>query len=350
MPEIHKIELPREVVMGEGVIKLSGDIMKRMNLKSALLVTGERTYEVAGEDVIDSLKEAGSLIEHLIVKTPTMEEVEKVRGRIREIGPDVVVGVGGGKIIDVAKLSSAKQRIPFISVPTNASHDGTTSPFASIKGGERPYSIRAQAPIAVIADTTVIARSPYRFIASGCGDIIAKYTAVRDWLLAHLLKKEDYSEYAADLALMSSKLIMKNARSIRKNTEASIRILVKALISCGVAISIAASTRPCSGSEHLFSHALDFTSKDHALHGEQCGVGTIMMAYLHGLNWKKVKQKLQIIGAPTTADELHIRPKYIVKALTYAHKIRPERYTILEDKALTEDSAKNLARETGVIS
>ncbi|HHE04789.1 MAG TPA: NAD(P)-dependent glycerol-1-phosphate dehydrogenase, partial [candidate division WOR-3 bacterium] len=77
-------------------------------------------------------------------------------------------------------------------------------------------------------------------------------------------------------------------------------------------------------------------------------IGTIMMMYLHGGSWKKIKHALQLIGAPTTAYDLDIDPEDIIKALTMAHKIR-KRYTILGESGLTEDAAKKLAKRTGVI-
>lgn len=131
--------------------------------------------------------------------------------------------------------------------------------------------------------------------------------------------------------------------------EDGVRVLLEALISCGVAMSIAGSSRPCSGSEHLFSHALDLIASEPGLHGEQCGVGTIMMAYLYEMNWKRVKETLRKVGAPTTAAELGIEPKCIVQALVRARAIRPERYTILEEKRLDYDSAEKIAKATGVI-
>jgi glycerol-1-phosphate dehydrogenase [NAD(P)+] len=92
---------------------------------------------------------------------------------------------------------------------------------------------------------------------------------------------------------------------------------------------IAGSSRPCSGSEHLFSHALDRVSEKPSLHGEQCGVGAIMMMYLHGGDWRKVRSALHAIGAPTTAKELGVTNEEIIEALVGAHAVRPERYTIL---------------------
>jgi len=344
------MQLPREVVVGDETLSLIGDICKRLGFsKSVFVVTGPDTQLVAGRRVIDLLRGKGMDVDHLVVGSSTIWDVRAVEGRIRELKPQVVLGVGGGTKIDVAKLSSARQGIPFISVPTTASHDGIASPVVALKGLKKPYSVMAQSPMAIVADTNVIIQSDYRFTASGCGDVIAKFTAVQDWELAHKVKDEYYGEYAASLALMSARLVMKNAGVIGPGVEEGLRVVLEALISCGVAMSIAGSSRPCSGSEHLFSHALDLVAPNSAMHGEQCGVGTIMMAYLYGMDWKGIKATLEKAGAPTTAEELGVGPKSVVEALVRACTIRPDRYTILDEKRLGYDSAEKLARVTGVI-
>jgi len=114
-------------------------------------------------------------------------------------------------------------------------------------------------------------------------------------------------------------------------------------------MSIAGSSRPTSGSAHLFSHALDMIAEKPALHGEQCGVGMIMMAKLHGLDWSEYRESLSTIGAPTTADELGIERDTVIEALTLARTIRPERYTLLNKIKLDRESARELAESTGVI-
>ena len=344
------MQLPREVVIGNETLELISDLCKRLGFcESAFVVTGPHTRYIAGRRVIDLLDDAGIDVNHIIVSSPTMKNVEAVEGKIKELKPHVVLGIGGGTKIDVAKLSSARQGVPFISVPTTASHDGIASPVCSLKGLNKPYSIMAQSPMAIVADTSVIVQASPHFAASGCGDVVAKFTAVRDWRLAHNVKKEYYGEYAASLALMSARLVVKSADMIKPGMEEGLRVLLEALISCGVAMSIAGSSRPCSGSEHLFSHALDLIAPKPAMHGQQCGVGTIMMAYLHKMDWKRIKENLQKVGAPTTAEELGIEPEHIVRALMRARGIRPERYTILEEKRLGRDSAKKLAKATGVI-
>ncbi|MEM3726566.1 MAG: NAD(P)-dependent glycerol-1-phosphate dehydrogenase [Candidatus Bathyarchaeia archaeon] len=346
----HRIQLPREVIIGKGVIEQVTHISRKLGFsESALIVTGSKTYEVAGKPIQKLLEQEHVHVETFLVETATVKDVEAVEEKIRVSKPQVVFGVGGGTKIDVAKLSSARQDVPFISIPTTASHDGITSPLSSIKGFEKPYSVMAQSPIAIIADTDIIVKSPWRFTVSGCADVIAKLTAVKDWMLAHEEKNEYYGEYAASLALMSAKLVIQNAETIKPENEEGLRILLEALISCGVAMSIAGSSRPCSGSEHLFSHALDMVRANHALHGEQCGVGAIMMAYLHKMNWKRIRDALKRLGAPTNADELKMDKEDIVKALFLAQSIRPERYTILNKLNLSVEACRKIAEATEVI-
>ena len=78
------------------------------------------------------------------------------------------------------------------------------------------------------------------------------------------------------------------------------------------------------------------------------GVGTIMMLYLHGGDWKGIRDILKMIGAPTTARELGVESEDIIWALMHAHKMR-KRYTILGDRGLSKEAAENLAKITGVI-
>lgn len=347
----HRMQFPREVIVGNGAIDRIGQILRRLGFtESALIITGSKTLKIAGRTVKQLLEERdGMKVKTFIVENSTLEDVEAVEKRIHELKPQLILAVGGGTKIDVAKCSSANQSIPFISVPTTASHDGIASPLSSIKGSEKPYSVMAQAPLAIVADTKIIMRAPWRFAVSGCEDVIAKFTAVKDWKLAHEDRNEYYGGYAASLALMSAKHVMQNVNMMRTKSEEGLRILLEALISCGVSMSIAGSSRPCSGSEHLFSHALDRIRPNNCMHGERCGVGAIMMTYLHGGNWKRLRDALKKLGAPTNAKELDVEKEDVINALRMATSMRPERYTILNKLNLRRGSYEHLARVTDVI-
>ena len=345
----HTIELPKKIIVGVDVLERLRDVLQELNVKrNILVITGPHVYARYGsrlEGVLDAF-------DYTVLKarSSTLDEVDRLLGEAKEVKPGIIIGFGGGKAIDVAKYIAFKLGVDVVSVPTAASHDGIASPFASIKGYNGPMSIRVKAPVAIIADTRIIAEAPQRLLRAGSGDLIAKLTAVRDWRLAHKLKGEYYGSYAASLALLSARHVIRYASLIRRGGVEAAHVVVEGLISSGVAMCIAGSTRPASGSEHLFSHALDLIAPKPALHGEQVAVGTIMMMYLHGGPWKRVRMILRKIGLPVTAKELGIDDYYIIKALTMAHRVRPERYTILGESGLTWEAAERLARVTGVIS
>jgi glycerol-1-phosphate dehydrogenase [NAD(P)+] len=334
------------------VLQEIGIVCKQLDMgKKAIIVTGRKTRKIAGESVLEILSDSGYEIKLVEVSTINRDNIESVKKKALEDKAEFMLGAGGGSIIDTGKIAAFELHIPFIAVPTIASHDGIASPRASIKDKDRgsPVSIQTHAPLAIVADTGILALAPYRFTAAGCGDILANYTAVRDWQLADRIKNAEFSSYAAALSEMTANRIIENVNEIRKKDEKTTGTVIKALVSSGVAISIAGSSAPASGSEHKFSHALDMIAEKPALHGEQCGVGTLMMTYLYGDNWQRIQEVLSIIGAPTTAKELGVKEEEIVEALTHAHEINPGRYTILGDLGLTYEAAERLALATEVI-
>ncbi|MEM0439157.1 MAG: NAD(P)-dependent glycerol-1-phosphate dehydrogenase [Sulfolobales archaeon] len=346
----HLIDLPRSILIGSGIrYEVPQRILSLGIGRSFLLVSGSGNTRAYAKEVSEILTDKGFEVSRIEISASTIENVEKVIEALRERGIDGVIGLGGGKAIDVAKYSAKQLGKPFISFPTAPSHDGIASPFASIKGIGEVKSVGAVTPIAIFVDLDYMVKSPRRLLIAGVGDLIAKFTAVLDWRLAHLLHNEYYAEYAASLAIHSAKHVINSWQRIKNGTIDSYRIVVEGLISSGVAMCIAGSTRPASGSEHLFSHALDMVAGYPALHGEQVGVGTIMMAYLHGKKWRRIRYILKALGAPTSAKELGVSREKIIEALTIAHKIRPERYTILGRDGLSIEAAENLAIATKVI-
>ncbi|MFB6304926.1 MAG: NAD(P)-dependent glycerol-1-phosphate dehydrogenase [Haloferacaceae archaeon] len=345
------IKLPRNVVVGHGVLDDLGDAVADLAVGGRpLVVTSPTPDDIAGDRVREQLSRFGASPATVRVDRARFGAVDDVVDRARAEDAGFLVALGGGKPIDVAKMAADRLGLGFVSVPTAASHDGIVSGRSSIPEGDTRHSVAADPPLAVVADTEVLAAAPWELTTAGCADIVSNYTAVKDWQLASRLQNVEYSEYAGALSRMTAEMLVDSADTIRPELEESAWIVVKALVSSGVAMSIAGSSRPASGAEHLFSHRLDRLVPGAALHGHQVGVGSILAAYLHegsGGQWRDIRDALDTIGAPTTAAELGVEAETVVEALTTAHRIR-DRYTILGN-GVSEAAAREAARVTGVV-
>ena len=337
--------LPRMVVTGPGVLEQIPAIIAELDLpERGLIVCDKNTLEIAGNQVIEYLDAGGHPMETVVIEGANIGELDRVESYSDNI--DFLVGLGGGRPIDIAKQAGFNKDIPFISIPTAASHDGFGSARASIRDEGRKTSMQAIPPIAVVADTNIISKAPKRLLAAGVGDIISNQTAVLDWKLSG--PTADYSEYAAALSEMAAQLVEDGIDKVASGSEEGVRLVVKALISSGVAMSIAGTSRPASGGEHKFSHWLDANYDSPALHGEQCGLGSIVTMYLHGGDWEKIRDTLEAVNAPTNAKSLNIDDEMVLSAFINSKDIRPQRVTIL-DKS-TKEQIREAVLATGVIS
>ena len=344
----HTMELPRLIEIGEKNIGDFGRFVNSLNKSKRIsLISGTNVTKIIQKKIEGSLKSNKIKFVWHMSGNNTITAINTIQKDVKKDQSDLIVGIGGGRSVDTAKMIAYNLDKPFVSVPTAASHDGMASPFVSIVG-DKPHSIVASAPLGVFVDIDIIRKAPAKLLASGCGDLIANIIAVKDWQLGHEKTGEYYGRYSADLALMSAKIVMENSSYYAKNG-LDVRVIVEALISAGVASCIAGSSRPCSGAEHLFSHALDKIAPGRGLHGEKCGIGSIMMAKLQGQDWKKIVKTLKDVGAPVSAKQVGLKSDEIITALMIAQELRPERYTILKEIEMTEKKALNLAKVTNVI-
>lgn len=341
---------PRSVSIGHDVILGTGDMCRTLQLGGrGAIVTGGSTYSAAGK-LVESIMTDGKFdVFTKFTGNATVENVADVADTCRKEKAEFILAVGGGSKIDISKVAADRLGIPFVSIPTSVAHDGIASDRASIKDENGSRSVAAVSPTGIIADSAVIAAAPHRYLAAGCADVIANLTAIKDWEFAVRMKNVEFSSSAYTLSKYSAENLIENCQLIKPHLEESVWLTLRPIITSGISMCVAGSSRPTSGSEHMFSHALDLLHPGDALHGEQCGIGAIMMMKLHGGDWKRIRDALSAIGAPVTAGEAGISDEAIVDALVAAKDIRRDRFTILGDWGLTREAARNLAKSTGVI-
>jgi glycerol-1-phosphate dehydrogenase [NAD(P)+] len=203
-----------------------------------------------------------------------------------------IIGLGGGRALDVAKYVAFLGRLPNIAVPTSLSNDGFCSPGASLTVAGRKRSLPAAIPFGVIIDTDACLAAPEQLWLSGVGDLAAKLTAVRDWKLAFHATGEPFNDFAA--LLSDATVFQFISRPVRDQDGA--RLLGTSLMLNGIAMEVCNSSRPASGSEHLISHALDRISARPRLHGLQVGVAAYIVSRLQGGQTDTIRSLFETCG------------------------------------------------------
>lgn len=204
-----------------------------------------------------------------------------------------VVGLGGGKALDMAKYLAFLARLPSFAAPTSLSNDGFCSPQSSLTMAGKRRSLAASLPRGVVIDTGVCLAAPRLLWLSGVGDLVSKLTAVFDWKLAF----HNAGEPVDDLAALLSDATVHQFLARPLFDSQGMALLGTALMLNGIAMEICGSSRPASGSEHLISHALDALSARPRAHGLQVGVA----AYVTGRLQQRVSGALE---TPETVNRL----------------------------------------------
>ncbi|MGP3482539.1 iron-containing alcohol dehydrogenase, partial [Escherichia coli] len=119
---------------------------------------------------------------------------------------DAVVGIGGGRTLDVAKYAASLSGLPMVAVATSLAHDGIASPVASLEGDDSGHksSYGVQMPIAVVVDLDYVRRSEPAMRRSGIGDTISNLSAIADWRLAERYRGEAVDGVAVTFARVAA--------------------------------------------------------------------------------------------------------------------------------------------------
>jgi len=257
---------------------------------------------------------------------------------------DIIIGFGGGASLDVAKLIARDTNLDWISVPTAASHDGIASEVASVSHGGYKYSVKCKGPLAVIADISIISKAPPRLKLAGIGDIICKTSSLAEWKLAHEIKNEPFDEEVY--------MVVENALvSVLKDD--SFETLVRAEIDAGRAMSLFGSSRPCSGTEHAISHAMDRIDSD--LHGLQVAFATpICLYYLHEAGYSEytsgsIQDFMKAHQMPVNFEEINSNLQAFLEDIHHALKImrKRDRFSVLDHLKVDDDNLTKVLKDLG---
>ena len=279
------------------------------------------------------------------VEDSTVDAAVHLGKQLRADAYEAVAGIGGGKTIDVTKFAAHMAGIPMVAVATNLSHDGIASPVSSLEHESGKSSYGVVPPVAVLVDLDRVRSGPPRLVRAGIGDVVNNLSAIADWELAAADRGEPLDGLAVSLARTAAQAVLHQPGTIA--SDEFLTVLAEALILSGMAMTVAGSSRPCSGGDHEILHAIDQLYPGAGTHGELAGVGALFCAYL-----REEAGQAGLVGAclarhnlPRSPADLGLSAAEFTKAVVSAPSTRPGRYTILEHLGLTEAEAGTRVEE-----
>lgn len=333
----QSVPFPVIFQVNENILNQIPSFLQRNNIhfKNILVVSGSSNSFKYAEVILNSCPSSSYLIDKNDVAT-----VEALKEHCMTANVDLLIGVGGGSVLDVVKRVSLLTNINNLLVPTIISNDGMISPISVIKDSNgQTVSLPGKMPFGVVVDMDVIQSAPLKYLQAAAGDILSNISATNDWVLS----AQHTSEPINDLAYMLSRsaafaLIHHESKDIKNRS--FLKQVIYCQINSGLAMSLAGTSRPCSGSEHLISHAIDFNKlSDNTLHGYQVGSISIFCLYLQRkLDAKCINyaQELKIPIAFHCLDEKIMDQLALIYETSF--KMRPGRFTVL-------DTCKNMRFE-----
>ncbi|WP_349671670.1 iron-containing alcohol dehydrogenase family protein [Lacrimispora sp.] len=330
--------------VGSGTINTVGEVLSTNNYFRKILYVSDPIVDgLYGEIVKEQIRNIGKLKVEF-VDYNTISYAMSIAERVIATDVDCIIGMGGGKVLDVCKYASYISKRPFLSIPTTVANDGIASPIAVLKRkDDKPKSLGCSTPMMLLVDTDIIANGPIQLVKAGIGDTISNYMALLDWDFACKRGKDEMNGYAYMMSTTSLDALMKTQyNSICKEF---IEVLVNSIILSGIAMEFAGSSRPVSGSEHLFSHALDYYSRKKNLHGLQVALGTVAVLKLIGRSQDDVINYLKRFDVNVNPKTLNIDEETFIFCMQNSIKMRNNRYTYMHEIELSREKLKKIYKE-----
>ena len=271
--------------VGRGILTELPQMLSAMKVSNPFVVCDNNTYKAAGERVCALLDEAKIPYKLYVIPTQTdrLKPAEwEVGSVVMHYDPacDVILGVGSGVVNDICKVVAHAVGRKNAIVGTAPSMDGYASNSSSMEVNHVKVSLYNQAPSGILLDTEILSRAPMRMLWAGLGDMIAKYIAICEWRISHLIIDEYYCEDVANLMRTALAKVMAAADGLPARDPDAVQAVAEGLVLAGLGMAYAKISRPASGLEHYFSHMWEMMALERGepydLHGIQVGVGSLL--------------------------------------------------------------------------
>lgn len=307
---------PNRYVQGPGVIGDLGAQIKSLGT-SAFVTGGKTAFSETREAIMRSFEENGikGTFEPFRGEC-SRNEIDRLKAAAAAAGCDVIVGAGGGKVIDSAKAVAHEMKVPVAIVPTIAATDAPCSALSVIytdHGVFEAYLVLPNNPNLVLVDTEIIARAPVRLLVSGMGDALATWFEADACAQAFAgnMPGGHSTATALSLARLCYDLLMEYGYSAKLAVESGVAsAAVEKIVEANTLLSGIGFESSGLAAAHATHDGLTVLEETHHYyHGEKVAFGTLTQIVMENRSTGQLNEVLEFcvkVGLPVTLAEVGV--------------------------------------------
>ena len=309
-------------LQGEGMIARLGEEALRLG-GAPLIISGKTAFQVAGDAALESVKASCKHYETVIhTGTCNDERALELAALAKERGYNVIIGIGGGVMMDFTKLCAHFAKLPCICVPTSSATCAAYTPLSvrytpegrTVGSMHYPYEIDG-----VIADTRIIATQPVRLLLSGVFDAMGKFVEIKQRFTGDFNAKFPMGlDYAYAMAQYSYRFLVEKTNDAIADMQAGRmtqdleNLIFTTVAATGVISGIARGSNQ-TALAHKFYETTRYLFPESArpyLHGEIVGVGLLLQNHFNGeeAENKALLDWMRRYGMPKSVTEIGVDP------------------------------------------
>jgi glycerol dehydrogenase len=307
---------PSRYTQGKNATLALGQEMTRLGFEGpALIVSGRTAASLLAKTWRATLGEVQiSHSVYLFGGECSLPEIERIEAAAQGERARVIIGAGGGKVLDAARAAAADLNLPVVNCPTIASSDAPCSALSVIyneDGSFREYRIYRKNPDLVLVDTQVIAQSPPRLLVAGMGDALATWFEAKTCVEGNVKNMRGGASTQGALALAElcyRTLINDGAAGKRALETQVVTPALERLVEANTLLSGLGFESSGLAAAHAVHNGLTMApATHHYFHGEKVAFGVLTQLVLEGKSRAVFSEVLDFAletGLPVTLADI----------------------------------------------
>lgn len=305
---------PGKYIQGRGELR---------NLSQHISGLGKKALVIASELGVDRIRTAidgadcSSCALHFVQFDGecSMTEINRMQDIFRENGCEVVVGAGGGKVLDTAKATACFLGAPCVIVPTAVSSDAPCSALSVIYHDDGSLDRRMplpKSPDIILIDSELIANAPVRLLVAGMGDAFSTYFEARacNASASDNIHGGKSSKTAQAIARLCYDILLEDGRKAKQAVENHLCTqAVENIIEANTLLSGIGFESGGKGAAHSIGDGLNTIKQCRLMHGEKVAFASLAQLMMENADEDELDEAFSFccsVGLPVTLEQLGI--------------------------------------------